>query len=344
VVHAGRGASPVESAADVALVDRAAAAGGEHQAVDVAVTVGCSLVLAVAPRLELGDDLCAERDGAPRGDCLGVDQLAPPVELPHHPQVRWRRAEVEVAPAQPARFPGPETGAGQQQDDGEEVLVPAGLEDEGELVVGEPVHRGTGHGDAAAVAGDVADQPVLPDGGRQRRAQRLAQPVDCRRGVAGGELAARERVEFVDGELTDLAVAELGDQVPLDDHPVVRQGGPCQGAAAGLALGRLDCEPPPQVVGEAVVGDRVGQLSMFEILRGDPHFGLRPGVEGPAAPHSAAVGVDAEAHLREQPAVADPNGAGSAPRSDTTGSHRRTPPRYRECPTVGTVLVAIGNR
>jgi hypothetical protein len=48
------------------------------------------------------------------------------------------------------------------------VLVPRGLEQQRELVVGEPVDGWTGGGDPAAVAGDVADQPVLPDGSGER--------------------------------------------------------------------------------------------------------------------------------------------------------------------------------
>jgi hypothetical protein len=47
------------------------------------------------------------------------------------------------------------------------VLFACGLEQQRELVVGEPVDGWPGGGDPAAVAGDVADQPVLPDGGGQ---------------------------------------------------------------------------------------------------------------------------------------------------------------------------------
>jgi hypothetical protein len=109
--------------------------------------------------------------------------------------------------------------------------------------------------------GDVACQPVLADGGREGRAQGLAHRVDRRGGVAGGELAARERIQLAHGELPDLAVPELGDEMVLDDHAVVRQRAPSQRPAAGLALRRLHGEPPRQVVSESVVGDRVGQAA-----------------------------------------------------------------------------------
>jgi hypothetical protein len=56
-------------------------------------------------------------------------------------------------------------------------------------------------------------------------------------GTAGGELAARERVELADGELTDLAVPELGDEVVLDDHPVVANVVRASGRRPGLRLG-----------------------------------------------------------------------------------------------------------
>jgi hypothetical protein len=47
------------------------------------------------------------------------------------------------------------------------VLVACGLEQQGQLVVGEPVDGWPKGSDPAAVAGDVADEPVLPDGGGQ---------------------------------------------------------------------------------------------------------------------------------------------------------------------------------
>jgi hypothetical protein len=64
VIHAGRGTHPMESATEVALVDRAPAAGGEGQPVGVVEGVGCPLLLAVAPRFEFGGDLGPQRDGA----------------------------------------------------------------------------------------------------------------------------------------------------------------------------------------------------------------------------------------------------------------------------------------
>jgi hypothetical protein len=57
VIHPGGGARPMEGATDVALVDRAPAAGGEDQVVDVVRAIGRALLLPVAPRLELGGDL-----------------------------------------------------------------------------------------------------------------------------------------------------------------------------------------------------------------------------------------------------------------------------------------------
>lgn len=94
-------------------------------------------------------------------------------------------------------------------------------------------------------------------------------------GVAGGELAAGERVELADGELADLAVAELGDEVVLDDDPVLRQRGPSQRPTARFALRGFDGQPSAQVVSEALVGDLVAELSVLELLGGDPDLSLR---------------------------------------------------------------------
>jgi hypothetical protein len=76
---------PMEGAADVALVDRTCAAGGEDQPVDVAGAVGCAVLLAVAPRLELGGDLGTKRDRAPGGGGFGVDQITPPGRAARQP-------------------------------------------------------------------------------------------------------------------------------------------------------------------------------------------------------------------------------------------------------------------
>jgi hypothetical protein len=154
----------------------------------------------------------------------------------------------------------------------------------------------------------------------------LAHPVDGRGGVAGGELAARERVEFADGELADLAVAELGDEVVLDDDPVVRQRGSGERPAAWLAFRRSYGEPPAQVVGYPFVGDGVRELAMLELLGGDPGLGLGTAVEGPAASDASPARVGAETDLREQPTVADADAPAAASCPDTSRSHRGSPP------------------
>jgi hypothetical protein len=76
-----------------------------------------------------------------------------------------------------------------------------------------------------------------------------------------------------------------------------------------LPLGRFDSEPPPQVVGEQVVRDRVRELAVLDLLRGDPDLGLHPAVEGPGTPEAAAVSEVAEAHLRLEPPAARRDGA-----------------------------------
>jgi hypothetical protein len=182
-------------------------------------------------------------------------------------------------------------------------------------VVGETVDGRPWGGDPA-VAGDVADQPVLADGGGQGRAQGLSHPVDRCGGVAGSELPAREGNQLVDTELANLAVSEVGDEMAFDDDPVfraaLRQRGPSERPAAGLALGCLDGEPPAQVVGEPLVGDGVRELAVLDLLRGDPGLGVGAAVEGPAAPEATAVREAAETHLRLEPPAAGRDGARAA--------------------------------
>jgi len=105
-------------------------------------------------------------------------------------------------------------------------------------MIGEPVDGRADRSDPAAVACNVADQPVLTHGGGQRRAQVLPHPVDDGRGVAGGQLQVRERVELAHGQCSDPAVAELRDEMVLDDQPVVRQRCLSKRPTAGLALDR----------------------------------------------------------------------------------------------------------
>jgi hypothetical protein len=92
------------------------------------------------------------------------------------------------------------------------------------------------------------------------------------------------------------------------------------------------------------VGDGVGQLKLFELLRGDPGLGLRSGVEGPTTPEATAVREAAEAHLREHPAVADADATAAASRPDASSSHRAVPPRNGDWETVRTRAMSIGNR
>lgn len=112
----------------------------------------------------------------------------------------------------------------------------------------------------------------------------------------------------------------------FDDDPVVRQRGPGERPAAGLAFRHRDGEPPPQVVSEPFVGDGVRELAVFELLRGDPGLGLGAAVEGPAAADASTADVDAEAHLCEQPTVADPDAPAAAPGPDASRTHRDLPP------------------
>ena len=179
-------------------------------------------------------------------------------------------------------------------------------------MVGEPVDGRPDGGDPAAVAGNVADEPVLSDGGRQCGAERLSHPVDGDRCVAGGQLQARERVEFSHGELPDLAVPEFGDEVVLDDHPVVRERGPCERPAAGFALGCFDGEPPAELVVEPLVRDGFGELNVLRPLPSDPGLGMLPRVEGPAATDTTAAGIAAEADRRLESSAARDDGASSA--------------------------------
>jgi len=85
-------------------------------------------------------------------------------------------------------------------------------------------------------------------------------------------------------------VPELWDEVMLDDDPVVGQRGSCQRPTAGLALGCFDGQPPAQIVGKSVLGDRIGKLTMLVLLGGDPGLGLVSAVEALGASDASAVG------------------------------------------------------
>ena len=79
------------------------------------------------------------------------------------------------------------------------------------------------------------------------------------------------------------------------------RAGPCQGSAAGLGLGRLDGEPPAELVGEPLVCDRLGELIVFGPLPRDAGLGTLPAVEGPAAPEATDVRANSEVGARGAP-------------------------------------------
>jgi hypothetical protein len=75
------------------------------------------------------------------------------------------------------------------------------------------------------------------------------------RGVAGRQLAARERIQLADRKCADVAIPELGDEVAFDDHAVM----PCRvepvpRRAAATCLLTLACPDGRQRA--AAVGSR----------------------------------------------------------------------------------------